>query len=47
MCHLSKTRMGRLRLRGLLAEATVDDELLVVVPSDLRQPLRAVLNVPD
>ena len=32
--------MGRLRLRGLLVEATVDDDLFVVVPVDLR-PLSA------
>ncbi len=39
-----ETTMGRLRRRGLLAEATVDGELLVVVPSELRQPLRDVLD---
>ncbi len=40
-----ETLMGRLRLRGLLAEATVDGELLVVVvPADLRQPLKEILG---
>ena len=41
--HVPETAMGRLRLRGLLVEATVDGELLVVVPSDLRQALEAAL----
>ncbi len=35
--------MGRLRLRGLLVEATVDQELLIVVPTELRQVLRKIL----
>jgi tetratricopeptide (TPR) repeat protein len=34
--HEPETTMGRLRQRGLLAEATVDGELLVVVPAELR-----------
>ena len=38
-----ETAMGSLRSRGLLVEATVDGELLVAVPSDLRQPLREIL----
>jgi len=42
--HTPKTTMGRLRLRGLLVEATVEGELLVVVPADLRQELREVLS---
>jgi tetratricopeptide (TPR) repeat protein len=41
--HEPETVMGRLRLRGLLAEATVDGGLLVVVPSELRRPLREML----
>ena len=40
----SESAMGRLRRRGLLAEATVDGELLVVVPAELRQVLRDVLG---
>lgn len=32
-----------LRLRGLLAEATVDDKLWVVIPADLRAPLAEIL----
>ena len=39
-----ETTMGRLRLRGLLVEATVDGKLLIVVPSDLRRELRKVLS---
>lgn len=42
--HVPKTVMGRLRVRGLLAEATVDGELLVAVPSELRQGLRDMLD---
>ncbi len=38
-----KTTMGRLRLRGLLVEATVDDGLCVVIPADLRPALRGIL----
>lgn len=40
----AETVMGRLRLRGLLAEATVDGQLLVVVPLELRRPLEAILD---
>jgi hypothetical protein len=36
--------MGRLRLRGLLVEATVDDKLHVAVPVELREGLGAVLE---
>jgi len=36
--------MGRLRLRGLLAGATVDGQLLVVVPAELRRPLEEILG---
>jgi tetratricopeptide (TPR) repeat protein len=42
--HTPETTMGRLRLLGLLAEATVDDELLVVVPADLRSSLLEILE---
>jgi tetratricopeptide (TPR) repeat protein len=42
--HVPDTLMGRLRLRGLLVEATVDGNLLVAIPSDLRQGLREVLR---
>ena len=38
-----KTVMGRLRQRGLLVETTVDGELLVAVPLEVRQPLAEVL----
>ncbi len=37
--HQPQTTMGHLRLRGLLAEAVVEGELLVVVPAELRQLL--------
>ena len=36
--------MGRLRLRGLLVEVTVDGELLVAVPSEWRQLLGEMLK---
>jgi hypothetical protein len=36
--------MGRLRRRGLLVETTVDAELLVAIPLELRQPLAARLG---
>jgi Flp pilus assembly protein TadD len=42
--HSPQTTMGRLRLRGLLAETTVDGELLAAVPSELRQVLREMLD---
>ena len=35
--HAPETTMGRLRGRGLLAETTVDGELRVVVPVELRE----------
>ena len=41
--HTPETTMGRLRRRGLLVEATVEGELLIVVPGDLRQELREIL----
>jgi hypothetical protein len=42
--HTPETTMGQLRLRGLLVEATVDNELHVVVPVDLREVLRGILG---
>lgn len=45
--HTPQTTMGRLRLYGLLVEATVDDELRVAVPSDLREHLRRILGQND
>jgi tetratricopeptide (TPR) repeat protein len=41
--HEPESVMGNLRARGLLAEATVDEELTVTIPTDLRQPLRDIL----
>jgi len=37
--HEPQTLMGRLRLYGLLVEATVEGELFVAVPFDLRRLL--------
>ncbi len=42
--HKPESIMGNLRLRGLLAEATVNDTLMVVIPADLRPPLSELLN---
>ena len=42
--HEPKTMMGRLRLRGLLVETIVNDELLVAVPRDLRRVLERSLT---
>jgi hypothetical protein len=42
--HTPETTMGCLRERGLIAETTVDGELLVTVPVDLRQVLREILK---
>jgi len=42
--HKPETVMGRLRLRGLLVEATVDDELLLTVPTELRHALSDLLG---
>jgi hypothetical protein len=42
--HTPKTVMGRLRLHGLLVEATIADQPLIVVPAELRQPLTEVLG---
>lgn len=41
--HTPESTMGRLRVRGLLVEATVDDDLLVAIPADLREPLEEIL----
>ncbi len=41
--HVPQTTMGRLRLHGFLAEAVVDDELLVTVPRELRPLLEKAL----
>ncbi len=45
--HEPKTTMGRLRQRGLLVETTVEGELLVALPLELRQPLAARLGTAD
>jgi tetratricopeptide (TPR) repeat protein len=42
--HLPQTVMGRLRLHGLLVEATVDGELLVTIPAELRAGLGEILR---
>jgi tetratricopeptide (TPR) repeat protein len=42
--HEPETIMGRLRLHGLLVEATVDETLWLVVPTDLRKPLATLVN---
>jgi len=41
--HLPESIMGRLRLHGLLVEATVDGEVYILVPSDLREDLQSIL----
>jgi hypothetical protein len=41
--HTPETIMGRLRLHGLVAEATVDGELMLVVPVDLREAIAKTL----
>ncbi len=42
--HEPETTMGRLRLRGLLAEATVGKEVLVTIPVELRPLLQKILD---
>jgi hypothetical protein len=42
--HTPETVMGRLRLHSLLVEATVSDQLVIVVPAELRQTLAEVLK---
>jgi Flp pilus assembly protein TadD len=44
--HEPETTMGRLRQRGLLVETTVDAELLLAIPLELRQPLTSRLGTP-
>ncbi len=41
--HEPETLMGHLRLRGLLGESTVNKELLVVIPAELRPDLKKIL----
>ncbi|MBN1812828.1 MAG: hypothetical protein JXA14_13415 [Anaerolineae bacterium] len=41
--HEPESVMGNLRARGLLAEATIDGEMIITIPTDLRQPLGDVL----
>lgn len=41
------TVMGRLRAHGLLAEATVDGQLLITIPVELREPLHRLLRDGD
>jgi len=41
--HDPETVMGRLRFRGLLVEAMVEDKLLIIVPLDVRQGLLKIL----
>jgi tetratricopeptide (TPR) repeat protein len=45
--HEPKTVMGQLRKSGLLVEAAVDGELLIVVPRELRPALENVLAIRD
>jgi Flp pilus assembly protein TadD len=42
--HVPETTMGRLRERGLLVEVTVDGELRIAVPAELRQKLQKILS---
>ena len=42
-----ETVMGSLRSHGLMVEATVDGELVVMVPRELRGPLRKLLEAGD
>ena len=42
--HPPQTVMGQLRLHGLLVEATVDGELLLAVPAELRARLGEILR---
>lgn len=42
--HELSSTMGCLRVRGLIAEATVDNELLVVIPVELRPLLTSLLG---
>ncbi|MFQ6059332.1 MAG: tetratricopeptide repeat protein, partial [Anaerolineae bacterium] len=42
--HEPQTVMGRLRLHGLLAEGTAEDQAVVLVPQELRRPLEEILK---
>jgi tetratricopeptide (TPR) repeat protein len=42
--HSPQTVMGQLRLHGLLVETTVDGEVRVAVPAELRAPLSEILR---
>jgi tetratricopeptide (TPR) repeat protein len=42
--HEPETIMGRLRMHGLLVEATVDGELLIAIPAELRPHLAQILG---
>lgn len=41
--HQPETVMGRLRIRSLLAETTVNDQLQLTIPTELRAPLRELV----
>jgi len=41
--HRPETTMGRLRVRGLLVEGTVDGEVAILMPRELREPLARLL----
>ncbi len=41
--HEPESLMGRLRIRGLLTEASVDGQLVLTVPLELRSLLQNVL----
>ncbi len=43
--HVPESTMGRLRFHGLLVETTVDDELRIAVPDDLRGDLQHILGL--
>jgi tetratricopeptide (TPR) repeat protein len=42
--HEPETVMGRLRLRGLLVEAKIDDALFITIPTELRPLLTKILD---
>jgi hypothetical protein len=42
--HVPETVMGRLRRHGLLVETTVNGELLLTVPQELRRNLERLLK---
>ena len=42
--HQPESVLGRLRVRGLLAEGTLDEQLVVIVPQELREPLKKILD---